>query len=118
MHGEQYLTKPEQFKAVFNKGASLVDKLVVMKFYSNGLSITRYGFSVSSRVGGAVIRNKIKRRMREILRSTTIEPGWDIVLIARPAAARTDFNTLFISISKLLERAHVIPGDAKITEVG
>lgn len=118
MHGEQYLTKPEQFKAVFNKGASLVNKTAVMKFSSNGLPVTRYGFSVSSRVGGAVTRNIVKRRLREILRTAILEPGWDIVIIARPASANADYRTMHTAIQQLLGRAHLLRTGEKITEVG
>ena len=108
MRGEQYLKKPEQFKLVFDKGTSLAERSLVVKCLSNGLNITRFGFSVSSRVGGAVVRNSLKRRLREIVRKATLKSGWDIVVIARPTAAQTDFKTLDQMLSRLLARAHVL----------
>jgi ribonuclease P protein component len=108
MRGEQYLTKPEQFTNVFNQGASLAERPVALRYFRNGLPVTRFGFSVSSRVGGAVVRNRVKRRLREILRKIPMEPGWDIVIIARMPAVRTDFDTLGESVRRLLVKASIL----------
>jgi ribonuclease P protein component len=108
MRGEQYLTEAKQYAAVYNKGASLADKIIVLKTLSNKLSYSRYGFSVSSRIGGAVVRNRVKRRLREILRNATLETGWDIVIIARAKAALVDYSDLKYSVYSLLLKAQVI----------
>ncbi len=108
MRGEEYLTKSEQYKLVYNKGSSWASNLVVMKALPNRLSLSRYGFSVSRRVGKAVIRNRVKRLLREILRSTPLEPGWDIIFIARPPAASADYTNLKESVADLLSRARLL----------
>lgn len=108
MQGEEYLTKPEQYALVYNKGSSWVSNLVVMKALPNGISLSRYGFSVSRRVGKAVIRNRVKRLLREILRLTPLEPGWDIIFIARPAAASADYANLEKTVAGLLSRARLL----------
>jgi len=108
MRGEEYLTKPQQYALVYNKGSSWTSNLVVMKALPNGLSLSRYGFSVSRRVGKAVIRNRVKRLLREILRLTPLEPGWDIIFIARPAAASADYANLDKSVVGLLSRARLL----------
>jgi ribonuclease P protein component len=105
MRGEQYLTRPAQFDAVYKKGSSWVDKLVVMKALRNGMDISRWGFSVSGRMGGAVVRNRIKRRLREILTRSSLKPGWDIVFITRTPAAEASFSELADSVGRLLARA-------------
>lgn len=105
MQGREYLTKSEQYAVVYEKGSSWVNGLVVMKALPNGLTWSRYGFSVSRRVGKAVVRNRLKRRFREILRSVRLEPGWDIIFIARPPAAGADFISLGKSVQGLLSRA-------------
>lgn len=71
----------------------------------------RIGFSVSKRVGGAVVRNRVKRRLREAVRVrlTSLTPGWDIVVSARPAAASAPFETLDAEIGALLQRAGLAP---------
>ena len=108
MRGEEYLTKPKQYALVYSKGRSWASNLVVVKALPNALTFSRYGFSVSKRVGKAVTRNKVKRLLREILRVTLLEPGWDIVFIARPATAMADYASLKTSAESLLSRAHLL----------
>ena len=107
MRGREYLTKSEQYALVYNKGNSWISDLVVMKSLPNGLTFSRYGFSVSRRVGKAVVRNRVKRRLREILRSAPLEPGWDIMFIARPRAAGASFASVEKSVHGLLSQARL-----------
>lgn len=110
VRGEQYLTKRAQFDLVYDQGSSWVSSAVVMKASPNGLDLSRYGFSVSRRVGKAVVRNRVKRLLREVLRQTPLQPGWDIVFVARPSAARADYPGLGKTVRGLLFRAGLIYG--------
>ena len=111
MRGEEHLTKPQQYALVYSKGSSWVSNLVVMKALPNGLTLSRYGFSVSKRVGKAVTRNRVKRLLREILRIMPLKLGWDIIFIARPATATADYASLRSSVEDLLSRAHLLESD-------
>ena len=108
MRGEQYLTRAAQYGLVYDKGSSWVSDLVVMKTLPNRLNLSRYGFSVSRRVGKAVVRNKVKRLLREVLRQTALQRGWDIVFIARSPAARAKYDGLEKSVNGLLSRAGLL----------
>lgn len=108
MRGREYLTKSEQYAAVYNKGSSWASKLVVVKALPNELTFSRCGFSVSQRVGKAVVRNRTKRRLREILRLLPLEPGWDIIFIARSQAASASFASLRETVHSLLSRAGLL----------
>jgi len=108
MRGREYLTKSEQYALVYEKGSSWISGLVVMKALPNGLTLSRYGFSVSRRVGNAVVRNRVKRLLREILRSAPVEPGWDIIFIARSPAAGAGFASLGKSVQGLLSQAGLL----------
>ena len=67
---------------------------------------TRWGLSVKARLGGAVVRNRIKRRLREILRGAGLAPGWDIVVQPLAAEVATaDFAALRDELSGLLAPA-------------
>ena len=108
MKGEKYLTEPEQYALVYGKGRSWVNRLMVMKTLPNGLALSRYGISVSKRVGKAVVRNRVKRLFREVLRLTPLQPGWDVIFIARPAVAGVDYNHLKKSARGLLSQAQLL----------
>jgi ribonuclease P protein component len=108
MRGEQYLTRSEQYSLVYEQGSSWASELMVMKALPNHLERSRYGFSVSKRLGGAVVRNRVKRRLREIMRVLPLEAGWDIIFIVRPKAATASFDTMQKTVRGLLTRAGIL----------
>ena len=108
VRGKQYLTGKKQFNLVYNNGHSLADKMLVLRTLPNGLELSRYGFTVSRRVGSAVVRNRIKRLLREVLRQIPLQPGWDMVFIARIPAATADYNEFGKSVGGLLSRAGIL----------
>ena len=75
---------------------------------STGQQASRFGFVTSKRVGKAVLRNKIKRRLRQAALLSRVEEGWDVVVIARKDAASADFDSLRKSMQALLGRAGVL----------
>ncbi len=62
----------------------------------NDQGATRVGITVSSKVGNAVVRNRIRRRLRELYRhrKAALPCGLDVVLVAKPQAAQADFAAL------------------------
>jgi ribonuclease P protein component len=119
MKGEEYLTRPEQYALVYKGGSTLADSVLVLRVLPNGLGLSRYGFSVSKRVGNAVTRNRVKRLLREILRLTPLKPGRDMVFIARPPATAAGYAGLKKSVESLLSRVGLLPKKNEIacTEV-
>ena len=118
VRGEQYLTRKAQFEAVYHSGKHRTGKELVLRVLPSGLAITRYGITVSRRVGKAVVRNKIKRRLREILRQTELRPGFDIVNIARSAAAAAGFKEIKNTIQELLASTGLLMGEHEETGSG
>jgi ribonuclease P protein component len=108
------LTKRAQYLAVYKSGKAWVNDLIVMKALPNECRFSRFGFSVTKNIGKAVVRNRIRRLLREISRVTLVKPGWDIVLIARPAAVTADYHEFTKSVETLLLRAHLINKDEAV----
>jgi len=85
----------------------------------NGLPYSRFGFSVSRRIGKAVQRNLIRRRIRESLRLKLedILPGWDLVWIARTPIQSAEYGEIDAACARLLRRASLLSeGSAPRTE--
>jgi len=108
MRREQRLTKRNDFTAVYRKGRAFGHPLIALRLLPNERPFSRYGFVVSKAVGNAVVRNRVRRRLREGIRSLPVEPSWDIVVIARPKAAAADFHALRQAAVGVLSRAGVL----------
>ncbi len=102
---KERLTQRRQFEEVYSRGGSWANKLLVMRASPNGLEFNRYGLSVSKRIGNAVIRNHVKRLIRENIRQRKIGPGWDVVFIARSAVAQSNYHSIENAIEDLLHQA-------------
>lgn len=107
------LTRRAQYLAVYEAGKAFADNLLVIKIIPNGLQISRIGFSVTKEIGKAVVRNHTKRLLKEIVRLLEIKTGWDIVFIARRKIIEADFNQLYRSTVKLLQRADILISNVK-----
>jgi len=108
MKESRSLTNRSQYILVYQQGKVWANNLVVMKALPNGLSLSRYGFSVTKKVGKAVQRNRLKRLLREIIRLQSLKPGWDIVFIVRSVAVNADYHQLERVVAKLLARAQLL----------
>ena len=112
MNKEQRLRSSRDFAEVRRDGRSRADGLLVLVSRPNNLEVTRLGFIVSKRVGNAVVRNRVRRRLKEAARLSQIEFGWDLVFIARQGASSADYQELSGSVKKLLARAKVLDGSS------
>jgi len=101
----------ERFQEIRRQGRSYSDKMVVLCVLPNGLPYNRFGFSVSKRIGKAVQRNRIRRRIRESLRLRMDEilPGWDLVWIARTPIQSAEYGEIDAACARLLRRASLLP---------
>jgi ribonuclease P protein component len=108
-----HIVKTSDFKAVRHSGRGWANRLAVVRTKLSGMPTSRVGFSVGRHVGNAVVRNRVKRRLREVVRQASLRDGWDMVFIARPPAAQAGFWELKGAVLNLLRRANVTQGTKK-----
>ena len=94
-----------EYEAVYRGGGRRSSGQFIVFYRANGLEHSRFGISVKKALGGAVVRNRIRRRIREILRlnNSEIPTGWDIVIHPRNAVAGALFAPLTAELVRLLQ---------------
>ncbi|MDQ3622041.1 MAG: ribonuclease P protein component [Verrucomicrobiota bacterium] len=105
------LTRSAEYQRLKREGVSIHGKFMVLSVIKHSTSReTRAGIITSRRVGGAVVRNRVRRRMRELLRADRprFERGLWLVLIARQRAANASFDELRTEWRHLAERGAVL----------
>ena len=95
------LKKNSDFRRLYVKGKSAATPYLVVYCRKNRLDRNRVGYTVSTKLGHAVVRNRVRRRLREIVRlnAALVKPGYDLVLVARSRAVTAEY--------KQLERAYL-----------
>lgn len=111
LHGETHLKKPEDFDRLYRQGRRLGNQMLALRALPNGLAYSRWGIVTSKKVGKAVVRNLIRRRLREILRRCELAPGNDIVVIARAGVALHPFHELKTAALELFDRGGLLAVD-------
>ncbi len=104
------LRRPEDFSAARQRGKRWSHSLLILNVLPDGLPYNRFGFVVSRQVGKAAARNLLKRRLRAVSRSWLphLATGYDIVIIARPAASGASYQELEAILGKLFGLAGLL----------
>lgn len=102
------MTTGEQFSLVFRRGRACYGTLVAVRVLANTLGVSRLGLVVGKKVGGAVERNRAKRRIRHIVDVRALPPGWDLVVIARSGMHSAQYRDVERELRRLLCRAGVL----------
>ena len=106
------LSRPQEFAALQGAGTVRSHPLLTARFLRTDLETTRFGLATGRRLGGAVVRNRVRRRLREVLRAMepSFQPGWDVLIIARPAIVEADHQVVVEALRRLLRRGGVLGG--------
>lgn len=101
------LKRNKQFRQVYRKGKSVACRELVLIYAKSRSDMVHVGFSVGKKLGNSVVRNRVKRRLREAFRPNLplLLPGFDLIVIARDAARDAPFSSLADSLRYLLRKA-------------
>lgn len=100
------LTDSSEFERVYRQGVAYRGKLFSVHAFPNESGTTRLGLSVSRKVGNAVVRNGLRRRLREVFKASyaDVGSGVDLVVSARPAASGAGFDALREEFARALRK--------------
>lgn len=86
--------KNHEFRRMYQKGRSSVNSYLVLYVRPNRRGYNRLGVTASTKLGKAVVRNRVKRRLREVwrLNDAQLKQGYDMILVARGRSIRGDFR--------------------------
>ncbi|MCD4694496.1 ribonuclease P protein component [bacterium] len=110
---ENRLTKKKDFDNIFKKGRSVFNKVLGLKVIINDLDINRFGVIVSNKISKrAIERNKIKRRIREVLKKEepVLKKGYDIVVIALAETKQKEYQDLEQILKEKLSKLALYKG--------
>ena len=104
------LKKNHEFRRLYQRGASAQSSCMVLYCKRNRLDHNRLGITVSVKLGGAVVRNRYRRRLREVYRlnKEALKPGWDIILVARGRTGRASWQELNDTFLKLCRKLDLL----------
>jgi ribonuclease P protein component len=104
---EARLVRRGDFDAVYRAGKRRSNSHFTVFLRANQMPHTRFGFSIKKALGGAVVRNRIRRRVREIVRCHRLEipAGWDIVIHPKSNVSKAEFAALAADLLRLMPSA-------------
>lgn len=99
-----------QYREIFNHSSKITGRYIVLLTRKNELGYSRFGIITSKKVGGAVVRNRVKRRLRALIRLYTdkIKPGCDSVIIARVRARESNYQNMEKDFLFVLKKAKLL----------
>ena len=104
---EYRLTRRNQFTYVYKKGESSPAKNLILIYVKSKSNSLKVGFSVSKKIGNSVVRNKVKRRLREAFRTRlqNIQVGYNYIVIARQGIVENSYKEIANSLEYVLKKS-------------
>ena len=113
MEKENRLKKRKQFNWTFKHGQKCYSKNLILVYNSSWAKEYKVGFSVTKKVGKAVVRNKVKRRLKEVVRKfkNNIAPKHTLIFIAKPEVVNISFDEIVCEVQYLLKKSGLFVKD-------
>ncbi len=109
------ISRQSEFRQVFSSGKAYPAKYFVLYALLNGTDANRYGFTAGKKVGNAVVRNRLKRLLKEVVRlhGKRLKKGFDFVLVARSAGVGRCFHDIEKDFCRLVDKSKLVSGVMK-----
>ena len=104
MNKKYIIRDTKDFKIVMSLKNIIKNQYFIIYMKDNNLNNNRYGISVSKKIGNAVIRNKIKRQLKEILRKNIVNKTKDYVIIVKKEILDLNFSEIEYNLKQLIEK--------------
>ena len=100
----------KEFRRLYYKGGSYVAKEMVLYVLPNGMQQNRLGLTVSKKIGTAVTRNRVRRKLKESYRllESGLQMGYDLCFVARNRATEEEFREIQSSMTFLLKKSGLL----------
>ncbi len=109
LNAQNRLRKRKEFAYIYRKGEKFNTPNLTLYQVHSKYPTPRIGFSVSNKIGKAVVRNKIKRQLREIIRNYIPQiKHCNLILVAKPTITKIDFQSLKNEVGKILSKGKVL----------
>lgn len=107
------LRRNKDFSTIYKKGKSSASKYIVIFYKKNNLGYNRTAFLASKKVGKSVIRNKARRRMKELhlIYKNKLSTGYDLIFIARKGINDANFSELIKTTEFLIRKIKLFSGE-------
>ncbi len=107
------LKKNSEFRRLYARGRSAVNPYLAVYCQRNRLGLNRWGYTVSTRLGHAVVRNRVRRRLREIARlnAPALKQGYDLVVVARARCVGAEYRKLEAAFLQACGRLDLLTGE-------
>lgn len=104
------LKKNSDFRRLYSKGKSAVNPYVVVYCRRNREKHNRLGYTVSTKLGHAVVRNRVRRRLREIYRlnAPQLKSGYDIVIVARMRCVGAEYKKMETAVLEAFKKLELL----------
>lgn len=109
LHKEWRISRGKEYKGIYNKGRRIPGKYIIVFTQTNNLPHNRFGIVTSKKIGNAVIRNRAKRQIREVIRKNlnNLHPGYDVVVVARFSVKEAVFELIENDFLRLMGKASI-----------
>ena len=100
------LKENSAFRRLYHRGKTAGSRYLVIYCSRNRLGFNRYGMTVSTKLGHAVVRNRMRRRFREIFRlaQPKMKQGYDVIIVGRGRAVRAEYREMEAAFEKVCRK--------------